>query len=207
MPDTPTEGRASPVVIGFAINAVVKPSRDVMLAIASSSLYEDRANFRLRFFYGSPATTVENLVAFAESGLSGLFICGFERELIERFFTALPDHPPVVLGLSVLLPDAERQTIGRRTELVLDNARVGRMAADYFLQHGLRHFAFSGPAIYREMPSTRIRSEAFIQRIREKGGGQDLSAWCGGPGLEAFVVLNNVIDLFVFSGRAGKGRG
>ena len=162
-------GAPSTVVVGLAINTVVKPSRDVMLAVAGSSLCED-PRVRIRFFYGSPATTVENLVAFAKSGITGIIFCGFKRELMIDFFTSMPDHPPVVLALYAPLSDEDRRKLGRGVVLVLDNERIGRMAADYFIRHGLQHFAFLGSEIYREKLSGKIRSEAFIRQIREKGG-------------------------------------
>ena len=167
MTDVPTEGGPATTVIGLAINTVVKPSRDVMLAIASNSLCED-PHVRIRFFYGSPATTVENLVAFAKSGITGLIICGFRREFLVGFFNSMPDHPPVVLGLYAPISDEYRKLLGRGVVLVLDNERIGRMAADYFIRHGLQHFAFIGSDIYREKLSGRIRSESFVRQIREK---------------------------------------
>jgi LacI family transcriptional regulator len=48
----------------------------------------------------------------------------------------------------------------------VDNHLIGRLAADHFLEHGLRHFAFVGPQ--RHLFSTE-RREAFCAAIAEAG--------------------------------------
>lgn len=48
----------------------------------------------------------------------------------------------------------------------VDNRQVGKLAAEHFLEHGLRHFAFAGPP--RHLFSTE-RREAFCQAVAEAG--------------------------------------
>ncbi|MEX0713101.1 MAG: DNA-binding transcriptional regulator [Pirellulales bacterium] len=48
----------------------------------------------------------------------------------------------------------------------VDNVQVGRLAANHFLERGLRHFAFVGPP--RHLFSTQ-RREAFCQALQEAG--------------------------------------
>ena len=155
------------ITIGLVINATVKPSRDVMLAIAGS--FYDNDNVRVRFFYGSPATSLENLVEFVSSGLDGVIICGFQQKFILDFIKAAPDNLPIVLCLYAPLNGFETLSPGRVGSVILDNELAGRMAADYFLVHGLQHFGFMGCNIYREKLSSTARCDAFRRRIAEGG--------------------------------------
>ena len=154
-------------VVGLIINMVVKPSRDVTLAIAN--VIYDNPDFELRIFYGSPATTVDNLVAFAKSGLAGMVICGFGRETVISFLRAMPEHPPVLIGLYSPPTEQQLRVIGNGGVLVLDNDLIGKTAAEFFLRHGLQNFAFVGTNIYREGLSAEIRCRAFWKRLAESG--------------------------------------
>ena len=154
-------------LVGLIINMVVKPSRDVMLAV--SKFIYDNPSLELRIFYGSPATKVDNLVDFAKSGVAGLVICGFDRETVISFLRAMPDHPPILLGLYYSPTEEQLRILGNGGVLVIDNELIGRMAADFFLRRGLQNFAFIGTDIYREGLSARIRSKAFWHRLAESG--------------------------------------
>jgi LacI family transcriptional regulator len=151
----------------LVINAVVKPSRDVMLATAGG--FYDNDNVRLRFFYGSPATSLKNLVEFVSSGLDGVLICGFHRKFMVDFVNAAPSDLPIVLCLYAPIKRLEMHSPGRVGTVILDNELAGRMAADYFLVHGLQHFGFMGCNIYREKLSSEARGNAFRRRIEECG--------------------------------------
>ena len=154
-------------LVGLIINEVVKSSRDIQLGIALQTL--DEKLFRFRFFHGSPATKTENIIAFASSGLDGLIICGFSREVVLGYLRAMPNHPPTIIGLYSPLLKSESRGIGRYETVVLDNALIGRMAADFFLRHGLRNFYFVGGCFYSEKESGEIRSKAFWDRLGELG--------------------------------------
>ncbi|MDR1282084.1 MAG: XylR family transcriptional regulator [Opitutaceae bacterium] len=85
--------------------------------------------------------------------------------ICSAYMDAAPDAAILDAGIPVVQignrdhPDAPR--------VASDNAAVGRMAAEYFLQRGFRRFAF-----FRRTGSIgeTIRGEAFAARIREAGG-------------------------------------
>lgn len=157
---------SSKVVIGLIINTTVKPSRDVMYAVAK--LVHNDPVVEVRFFQGSPATTAENLVSFAKSGIDGLIICGFSNALVAAFHNAMPDMPPIVQGLySPPADDAMSRHFATDT-IVIDNEQIGVSAADYFLKHALQSFAFFGLAVPNQGEGGQIRRDAFFRRIAEK---------------------------------------
>lgn len=155
--------------IGMVVNTTVKPSRDVMLGIIH--LLRKYPSITPRFFHASGATSPENLVAFA-AGLDGLIFCGVLREVVRSFLRLAPHHPPLVLCTYAPLAEGDRELLGLGGTVMLDNEAVGRMAADFFLDHGLQSFAFFGSNVYRERLAGQIRCEAFRARIDERLGGQ-----------------------------------
>ena len=158
------------LAIGMVINTATKPSRDVMLGIMDDVF--DRPDVVPRLFHASPATTAKNIVTFIESGVDGLIFSGVRKDIVLSFAKAMPNHPPAVVVTNLAVSEADLEKIGVGGFVMLDNAKIGRMAADMFLEHGLRNFAFFGSNGYREMMAGEIRCEAFRRRLEEKLGGE-----------------------------------
>ena len=148
------------------INAAVNFSRDILGAIRSGAC--DFSGVTVRIFYGSPATMVENIVDFAKSGMDGLIMCGFRQQLATDLINSTPDLPPIVLGLYTPLEDVHVRYQDNIRTLVFDNELIGRVAADFFLGHGLQSFAFLGCDVFRERRACEVRFDAFSRRIAEK---------------------------------------
>ena len=155
-------GNGGKLVIGMVINTATKPCRDVMLGIMDEVW--DLPDVVPRLFHASPATTAKNLMTFAESGVDGLIFSGVRKSIVRSFAKAMPNHPPAVVVTNLAVSEADLEKIGVGGFVMLDNAKIGRMAADMFLEHGLRNFAFFGSNGYREMMAGEIRCEAFRRR-------------------------------------------
>lgn len=84
--------------------------------------------------------------------IANLFDKEFARRLV-RLRKPLVDTACAITGLRVPVVD-------------VDHAAVGRMAADYFLARGFRHFGYFGirAAVY-----SRTREESFCRRLAEEG--------------------------------------
>lgn len=158
--------------IGLVINTAIKPSRDVMLGIMEYVREDTDISIIPRLFHASPATTAPNLKAFAESGIDGLIFCGVRKEIVGGFLNAMPNHPPTVVVANFMIPEQEMEKFGVVGQIVLDNEKIGEIAADIFIEHGLTNFAFFGSNGYREMMAGKIRCEAFRRRLEEKLGGE-----------------------------------
>lgn len=158
--------------IGMVINTAMKPSRDVMLGIMEYVRVETDISIIPRLFHASPATTASNLKAFVESGLDGLIFCGVRREIVRSFLNTMPNHPPTVIVTNLMIPEQEMEKFGMTGQVLLDNEKVGEIAADIFIEHGLTNFAFFGSNGYREMMAGKIRCDAFRRRLEEKFGGE-----------------------------------
>ena len=154
--------------IGMVINSAVKSSRDVMLGIIDC--VRQYAKVRPRLFLGSAATTPQHLVTFARN-VDGMIVCGIRREILVGFLHEMPGHPPLVGCSYSPLTKGEFADIGCGGMVVLDNAKIGQTAADYFMAHGMKNFAFVGSNVYRERIAGEIRSAAFFDRIKERLGG------------------------------------
>ena len=63
-------------VIGLVVNTFIKPNRDVMLGWMRYG--RNSSDIEPRFFFASTATTTENLLAFANSGIDALVLCGLQ---------------------------------------------------------------------------------------------------------------------------------
>ena len=150
--------------IGMVINTAVKPTRDVMLGILDCARRRKLAFPRL--FHASAATSPENLAKFARSGLDGILMCGVRREIVREFLRIQPCHPPIVLCIYTPLLKTEEVLSKIGGTVLLDNEAIGRQAADFFLGHGLQHFAFIANSIYREQIAGELRSAAFEGRLR-----------------------------------------
>ncbi|MBR1588740.1 MAG: substrate-binding domain-containing protein [Kiritimatiellae bacterium] len=155
--------------VGLAVNPAVKPSRDVFLGLVHA--IHSRRDCRPLLFSAGSATSPEHLKAFAEDGrLRGMIICGVRRDIVLDFLRLMPDHPPVVLCTYAPLTDEERGMLGYGGEVVLDNESIGIRAADLFLDHGLRNFAFLCSNVYRERIAGKIRGDVFERRVRDALG-------------------------------------
>lgn len=154
------------ITLGLVINAAVNFSRDILLAVRCGAC--DIRGVTVRIFYGSPSTTVENIVDFARSGIDGLIMCGFMHQLATDFINSAPDLPPVVLGLYTPLEEAQVRYPDKIKTLVFDNELIGSLAADFFLGRGLQSFAFLGCDIFREKLACEVRIDSFRRRIAEK---------------------------------------
>lgn len=89
-------------------------------------------------------------------------------------FAGLYDRVAMLLGDAVSAPNV--------TQLVFDDERIGREAADRLLDLGHRELVLlAGPDRYR---SARLRAQGFADRVRERGGAFAIRAakmnWQGG---------------------------
>ena len=150
--------------IGIVVQTESKPCRDMMLGLMD--FLGTHPEVRIRLFHASPATTVENLAAFASFGLDGLFLCGLAKDLVYRFLKICPDHPPVALCVYTLPADTDFDDYSPGVVVIVDNAAIGRQAADFLLNRGLSNFAFFGSQARRENIAGELRCAAFGARIR-----------------------------------------
>lgn len=172
--DRRKKSRVDEVYLGMVINTAVKPCRDVLLGILECLRLHPQV--RLSFFHGNAATSPRNIADFASSGMDALLFCGMRWEIVEEFLREMPDHPPIVANLyAPLSPDSFAQ-LGRGGTVVLDNVDIGRVAADFFVEHGIKNFAFFGSKVYRECVAGEIRREAFRARIGERLDGRETFA-------------------------------
>ncbi len=154
--------------IGIVINTAVKPSRDILLGVMDS-IHSANCGKPLLFHAGS-ATSPANLKAFVEAGLDGMIFCGVRLDILMKFARIVPVRPPVVICTYVPLTEEERYVLGHGGEVVLDNESIGAQAADFFIGHGLRNFAFLGANVFRERVAGEIRCDAFRRRLEERLG-------------------------------------
>ena len=158
--------RKKSITIGLIINTAVKSSRDGMYAIANK--VQNDSSIRVQIFQGSPATTIDNLREFVAKGFDGLIVCGFRNKLVADFRKSSPNLPPIVRGLYVSLSEEERRISWPSDTIAIDNERIGRDAADFFIRHALQSFAFFGSEANRESCAGKIRADAFFSEIRSK---------------------------------------
>ena len=151
--------------IGVVINAVLKPSREVMCGVIHCVQSECLGKPLL--FQASGGTLPENIKSFAANDLDGMIFCGLRREVIVEFLRLMPDHPPLVVCTYYPLSEEYMNLLGNGGELVLDNEGFGRTTADFFIKHGHRNFAFLRSQVATESIAGDIRCEAFRRRIEE----------------------------------------
>lgn len=154
--------------IGMVINTAVMFSRDVMVGIMD--YVRQYIQVMPKFFHGSAATSPHNIAGFASHDMDGLIFCGMRKDIVMDFLREMPDHPPVVLCTYSPLSELEFAQLGCGGVVLLDNVMIGRIAADFFLEHGMRNFAFLGNKVYREHIAGEIRCTAFHDRIVERLG-------------------------------------
>ena len=161
-------GSVSGKRIGVVINAVLKPSRDVMCDVVHYIHSENLGKPLL--FQASGGTQPENIRLFASNNLDGMIFCGVRREVVGAFLRLMPDHPPLVVCTYYPLSEETMDRLGNGGELILDNEGIGRQVADFFIKHGHRNFAFLRSRVATESIAGDIRCEAFRRRIEERLG-------------------------------------
>ena len=154
--------------IGVVINAVLKPSRDVMCDVVHYIHSENLGKPLL--FQASGGTQPENIRLFASNNLDGMIFCGVRREVVGAFLRLMPDHPPLVVCTYYPLSEETMDRLGNGGELILDNEGIGRQVADFFIKHGHSNFAFLRSRVATESIAGDIRCEAFRRRIEERLG-------------------------------------
>ena len=113
--------------IGVVINAVLKPSRDVMCGVIHCVQSECLGKPLL--FQASGGTLPENIKLFASNKLDGMIVCGLRREMVVEFLRLMPNHPPIVVCTYYPLSEKDMNQMGNGGELVLDNEGIGRRAS------------------------------------------------------------------------------
>ena len=154
--------------IGVVINTTFKPARDVHLGIVNYIL-SGGIGTPLLFVAGN-GTSPANVKTFAENRIDGMIFCGVRQRIVREFLRLMPDHPPVVLSTHAILPEEDWELLGCGGAVMLDNESIGVKAADFFVDHGLRHFAFFASNVCRERIAGAIWCDAFRRRIQEKLG-------------------------------------
>lgn len=162
--------------IGVVINTTFKPARDVHLGIVNC-LFSGGIGVPLLFVAGN-GTSPANVKAFAEHGLDGMIFCGVRKAIVLEFLSLMPDHPPVVVTSHDIFPEDNLEQLGYGGAVVLDNESIGVKAADFFVEHGLRHFAFFASNVCRERIAGAIRRDAFRRRIQERLGAEATFSQC-----------------------------
>lgn len=162
------DNRMSGKRIGVVINAVLKPSRDVMCDVVHYIHSENLGKPLL--FQASGGTLPENIKLFASNNLDGMIFCGVRREVAGAFLRLMPDHPPLVVCTYYPLSEESMDRLGNGGELIMDNEGIGRQVADFFIEHGHRNFAFLRTRVATESIAGDIRCEAFRRRIEERLG-------------------------------------
>ena len=155
--------RVSERRIGIVINAVLKPSRDVLGNVVHYIHTESLGKPLL--FQACGGTLPENIKLFAENKLDGMIVCGVRREVVVDFLRLMPDHPPIVICTYYPLSESDMNQLGNGGELVLDNEGLGRRAADFFIKHGHRNFAFLRTSVATESIAGDLRCEAFRRTV------------------------------------------
>ena len=162
------DNRMSGKRIGVVINAVLKPSRDVICDVVHYIHSENLGKPLL--FQASGGTLPENIKLFASNNLDGMIFCGVRREVVGAFLRLMPDHPPLVVCTYYPLSEESMDRLGNGGELIMDNEEIGRQVADFFIEHGHRNFAFLRTRVATESIAGDIRCEAFRRRIEERLG-------------------------------------
>jgi LacI family transcriptional regulator len=116
-------------------------------------------------FYITPGDLVQVLPKMGRWGATGI-IARVED-------TARATKTILETGLPVIALDLSAQQLASghplagTCEICPNGARIGQMAAEYFLEKGFHHFAFAGVA--RDALWAKRREEGFLQRLTEAG--------------------------------------
>lgn len=155
--------------IGAVVNTISRPGQEVLRGMERRviELTATHPKLVMRFFLGSGATTMENVCKFVASGLDVVVFCGMEHSLVMQFIKESQGRVPVVLAAYSPLSEEDFEKFGNGGVVLLDNEAVGRRAADYFITHGMRNFAFIGRKGNREDVAGDVRQKAYHDRIAE----------------------------------------
>ena len=162
--------------IGVVINTTFKPARDVHLGIVNYIL-SGGIGTPLLFVAGN-GTSPANVKTFAENRIDGMIFCGVRQRIVREFQRLMPDHPPVVLSTHAILPEEDWELLGCGGAVMVDNESIGEKVADFFVDHGLRHFAVFASNVCRERIAGAIRRDAFRRRIQERLGAEATFSQC-----------------------------
>ena len=162
--------------IGIVINTTFKPARDVHLGIVNY-LLSGGIGTPLLFVAGN-GTSPANIKAFAEHDLDGIIVCGVRMAIVLEFLRLMPDHPPVVVTSHDIFLEGNLEQLGYGGAVMIDNESIGVKAVDFFIDHGLRHFAFFASNVCRERIAGAIRRDAFCKRIQERLGAEATFTQC-----------------------------
>lgn len=151
-------------VIGLVVDTAFKPRRDVMLGWLR--YVRDRDDIDARFFFSSLATSVENVLEFANSGVHAIVLCGLQRDTIIGIITAVKSGmlkiPVVVLSTYLpLLEEYMHYLLPQIGAVLMDHEAIGRCVGGFFLEHGLDSFGFLMLNLNYERDAGRIRCNAF----------------------------------------------
>ena len=146
-------------VIGLVVNTFIKPHRDVMLGWMRYG--RNRSDIELRFFFASSATSTENLLEFATSGIDALVLCGLQEETVIDFLKSDHRNMPIVICAQMLSCNIDLNILPNVGMVLVDSEAIGRHVGEFFLEHGLDNFAFMGMNLNRERIYGRARCAAF----------------------------------------------
>ena len=129
----------------------------------------------LRYVAGAPHLELRgfNLFAIAEGDRSVTRCDGrLVHFLDSMIWRTMEDHgePRVTI--------TDRPEVYRMPAVAPDNVGAGAMAAEHFLDRGLRHFAFAGPL---HIPSCRRRYRGFAERLEREGARVELAPYAKDP--------------------------
>ena len=156
-------------VVGLVINTFVKPHRDVMLGWMRYGRYHP--DVELRFFFASMATTTENLLVFARSGVHALVLCGMPEEIVGDFIKA--DRPDIPLVICAHSP-TDKFDLDRLPKVgcvLVDNEAIGRHVGEFFLGHGIENFGFIAMNVSCERVLGHSRCAAFRSLVMSSDNG------------------------------------
>ena len=128
------------ISVGLVVNTFLKPHRELMLGWMQYG--RAHPDVEVRFFFASAATSMANLLAFIDSGIDAIVLCGLSNQMLSDFVAACDRDLPTVI-LSNIKPSCLDLDSMPKTGLVLiDNDSIGRSVGEFFLGHGLLNFGF-----------------------------------------------------------------
>jgi len=112
------------------------------------------------------------------------------RGLVLQAFTDAPINAVLSLGLPAVNVSNSRTNL-KLPRVVPDDLRIGRLAADYYLAKGFRHFAYCGDL---DSGASELRGRGFAGRLEERGF--CVARLCGQFGLTvAYLSQSKIAEL------------
>ena len=157
------------IQIGAVINPAAQSSRDFLVELERAVMkrHAEEKSLVSKFFLGSAATATTQLEEFVSTGIDVIIFCGIARPVIFRYLKETQAHPPVVFCTYSPVSEDEFSLLGRCAVILRDNVAMGRKAAEFFLNRGMKNFAFLGRKGYREDIASVVRERAFRERLNE----------------------------------------